>query len=149
MTSQALSEICLAWPPASLCPSLIPWASWSQNFLFFLFCFLFLFLELLVLWRNDSFTLVLRKSGPATTIQVFLREGLRSQAVILPTVFHTLPRQDTGFPAPCSVQRTQEHTVPAFPREEMSVECSCVSGSRGHFIILNIFCCFSGNICDL
>lgn len=126
----------------SLCPPLCPWASWSQN------TFLFLFLELFVLWRNDGFTFTSCQSGFATITQVFLREGLKSEAVILPTVFHTLPRQDSGSPAPCSVQWPQEHTVPAFPRENSSVEYSQVRGSRGHFIRLNIFCCFSGNICD-
>lgn len=60
--------------------------------------------------------------------------------------FHTLSRQDRGSPAPCLVPWFQECPVPAFPREDSSMECSCAWDSKELFTNLSIFNCVSKNI---
>lgn len=98
--TQGLSETCLSWSVVFFCPPPTPRA--TEFIIFRVY-----FPELLALWRNNSFTFMSYKSGPATISQVFLRVGLKSEAVILPVVF-ILSQAGQRLSNPCSDPRSTQ-----------------------------------------
>lgn len=110
---------------------------------------MFDFLELLVPWRNDSFTFMLCKCGPLTISQVFLREGLKSETVVLSAVFHTLPSRTEAlqFLAHCN-ELTGSQCL-HFPWETGLWSVPVSEAPRSISLDSAFFCCVTGNVNDL